>query len=100
MSIRQINMNIWIEFRCPKCEHKNSVGLVKFSDAIDQQFPLGCVACGVDMYVEMTCQTRAAELRNEAVDAGQTCPSCGGSGVRYVEPAEFPCDACEGQGHV
>jgi len=102
MSIRKIDMNIWIVVHCPKCGQKNSIGLVKFSDAIDHQSPLECVACGVDMYVELTCQTRATELRNEAEAGEHTCPSCEGRGMRAYgnEPGLWYCYACKGTGQV
>ena len=45
--------------------------------------------------------SRATELRNEAVDAGQSCPSCGGTGIEpYQLDLQETCVVCKGTGHV
>ena len=41
-----------------------------------------------------------AELRNEAVEVGQTCPVCGGSGKDPNDPDPSSCPKCKGAGHV
>ena len=40
------------------------------------------------------------ELRNEAVEVGQTCPSCSGLGFYSVGNFDETCSWCEGTGHV
>jgi ribosomal protein S27AE len=44
---------------------------------------------------------RDAQLRNEAVDVGQTCPRCAGSGrLTFNSGRRYTCGLCNGSGHV
>jgi len=46
-----------------------------------------------------TTPDRAVEQRDEADDAGQTCPSCGGSGEIGMDLPAERCSQCAGTGH-
>ena len=47
---------------CPLCKNHHEIGLVAFLIAISRHVPVVCAACGGDFYVNVSCQTRAAEL--------------------------------------
>lgn len=90
IELYRIEKNNWFILPCPKCGKKNKIGLLKFLDAINQENPIMCFACHADIYIKVTCQTRSAELRNEAVRAGAdesrmtySCPKCFFPRMRY-----------------
>lgn len=45
-------------------------------------------------------QDRTAEQRNEAVNAGQICPSCDGKGHLEWQSLVIDCRDCNGTGHI
>jgi len=64
-----------------------------------------CLADGIDSLseseVEVILLDRDAQQRNEAVEVGQTCPSCLGIGVIGRENmVDAVCARCNGTGHV
>ncbi len=56
---------------CPHCGQYSEEDMQIIFAAYRDNAPLRHLDCGKDFYVELTCLTRADELRNEAVDAGQ-----------------------------
>lgn len=45
-------------------------------------------------------ELRTAEQRNEAVNAGQICPSCDGKGHLEWQSLVIDCRDCNGTGHI
>lgn len=56
--------------RCPHCNMSTHVSCTDLFLANHRKSAVVCVACKKDFYVEISCLTRDAEQRNEAVDAG------------------------------
>ena len=82
------------DLTCPKCGKKNEIGLLRFLDANNNHKSITCVDCKKEFYVEVLCLTRDVELRNEAVDVGQTCPYCNDTKVLLNGDEERICWHC------
>jgi DnaJ-class molecular chaperone len=61
----------------------------------------GLKVCPKCLYeILMSGLTRDVELRNEAVEVGQTCPTCMGRKKIYQWAWWTRCPQCKGTGHV
>ena len=96
------NNVVYVVFRCPKCKGLGQKYPPGMYDAVSDKDIYQCADCGEKFMIRFTPLTRDAQQRNEAVDAGHTCPSCEGRGMRAYgdEPGLWHCYACKGTGQV
>ena len=96
--LEMIPFGAWIHLKCPSCAADNQMGLPRFVFASKGEEFITCVACKKEFYVQVFCQTRAAELPLERKSG--TCPSCGGKGYHTDIMSRMKCEMCKGTGHV
>ena len=102
---------------CPHCGQYSEEDMQTVFTAYRDEAPLRHLDCGKEFYVELTCLTRAAEQRDEAVreladespevlrtedddeSAGQPCPFCE-EGIRTTVGHTETCLNCNGTGQV
>ena len=82
-----------LHLRCPHCKMSAPVGVPALYIAIIHQTEVECVTCKKKFYVNLTCQIRADELRNEA-DSGAECPYCNGTKILLNGDEERTCWHC------
>lgn len=80
---------------CPHCKFSSRYDVSFIEDAIHDGKSIVCVACVEKFEIVTVCQTRDAQLRNEADDVRRACPDCGGSGYMLDEEGiEHECLLC------
>ncbi len=63
---------------CPHCGFSNSDDMQIIFAAYRDDASLTCVTCNKEFYVELSCQTRAAEQLRAPAEPEQKCPACFG----------------------
>lgn len=103
---------------CPHCGQYSEEDMQTVFTAYRDEAPLRHLDCGKEFYVELTCLTRAAQQRDEAVreladspttdvrtedklpPAGQICPNCDGEGTGFEDGESWTCSLCNGSGQI
>ncbi len=70
LEIVESNLGDIVLVTCPHCKHYNEDDMQIIFAAYRDNAPLRCFYCKKDFFVELTCQTRADELRIGADRAG------------------------------
>lgn len=102
---------------CPHCGQYSEEDMQTVFTAYRDEAPLRHLDCGKEFYVELSCLTRAAQQRDEAVGkgaevqqkdlrtednvepAGQICPRCEGTGNELMSMYR-KCSDCKGTGQI
>ena len=84
---------------CPHCGSSNSDDMQILFAAYRDNASLTCVDCGKEFFIELSCQTRAAEQQRAPVQSEHKCPRCNGRKlVRSTNNSDVKCPMCNGAG--